>query len=253
MNFGDTLYDLIRNKIFKVLDLGEKIHVIGLALKYYSDDIKSSPNKEFKTDFPIGYSEDDGIWKSPTAHSKGSILTFIKEHCKDSLPIDGIANLTTIMEVTFSDLLFKIIQKYPKKLSDKYKIEATKIYEVGSIEELQYYVIKKMLNDITYKSPDDFIKDFKDLSGIDLKDCEPYNKYIEIKATRDIFVHSDGVANEIYVKKAKKLGRAKEGEVLQCDLEYFYQSYEVCFNILEFLEDQCHQKWHSVNYERKGL
>jgi hypothetical protein len=42
-----------------------------------------------------------------------------------------------------------------------------------------------------------------------------------MKASRDIIVHSQGVANKKYIEKSRKMARAKEEELLVIDEAYF--------------------------------
>ncbi|WPO88975.1 hypothetical protein [Chryseobacterium sp. HR92] len=251
MEFGDKLFEKIQSQLFKILDLAEKMHVMEEALNFYYDKIFMSPDKTIISTYPIGYNENYGVWRSSTEHNIDSYLNFINNDCRIGIPVDGIANLTTIMEVTFSDVILEIVKEYPKKIADKVKIETPKIFHFETLEELHHYAAKKLINNISYKSPKDFMEEFKNISGIDLNECKQYQKYIELKATRDVYVHGVGIANEIYTGKVgKELKRAEEGELLPCDFDYLYKSYEVCLNILEFLEDECHKKWKSEKYVR---
>ncbi|MDR4892229.1 MULTISPECIES: hypothetical protein [unclassified Chryseobacterium] len=251
MEFGDKLFEKIQSQLFKILDLAEKMHVIEEALNCYFDKIFMSPDKTIISNYPIGYTENYGVWRSRNERNINSYLNFINEDCRVGIPIDGIANLTTIMEVMFSDVILEIVKEYPKKIGDKVKIETPKIFQVETLEELHHYAAKKLINDISYKSPRDFIEQFKNISGVDLKECKQYQNYIELKSTRDIYVHGVGIANEIYTGKVgEELQRAKEGESLPCDFKYLYKSFEVCINILEFLENECHKKWKSEKYLR---
>ena len=45
--------------------------------------------------------------------------------------------------------------------------------------------------------------------------------FVEIKATRDLIVHADGRVTETYLIKAGDQARAKEGQLVPIDHEYF--------------------------------
>jgi hypothetical protein len=78
-----------------------------------------------------------------------------------------------------------------------------------------------------------------------------YHKYIEIKATRDIYIHNLGIANEIYKVKANTLARVEAGQFLPIDTQYFLQSYECCIQITEMLEKELHKIWPSSEYQKR--
>jgi hypothetical protein len=46
----------------------------------------------------------------------------------------------------------------------------------------------------------------------------------ELKATRDSLAHNDGVANEVYIRKAGALARAKAGERMTFSRPYVYDA-----------------------------
>ena len=50
---------------------------------------------------------------------------------------------------------------------------------------------------------------------------EIISAYIEIKASRDIIVHGNGVANNIYLEKSGEAARASLGDELSIDRNYF--------------------------------
>jgi len=77
------------------------------------------------------------------------------------------------------------------------------------------------------------------------------HRYMEVKATRDIFVHNRGIANEVYVRKAGTHARTKPGMVLPTDIQYFLESYEHCLQFIEWLELELHHRWHSSDYETR--
>src|SRR5690606_24248426 len=76
-----------------------------------------------------------------------------------------------------------------------------------------------------------------------------FHRYIEVKASRDIFIHNQGVANEIYARKAGSHARVTPGMLLPADAAYFLESYESCLRVSEWLEQELHDHWHSSDFE----
>ena len=80
--------------------------------------------------------------------------------------------------------------------------------------------IRSRLHRALYSSPADYLKYVGDVMEFQLD--EPVTSaFIEAKATRDIVVHANGIANEIYEAKAGAFKRAAAGERLSIDAEYF--------------------------------
>ena len=252
MDLGNELNGVVNNYIGATFELGERINLTRLSLEFLADDVSKRNNDvDITIKSFIGYSEKSGVWEKDNFYSKPLLLDRLENFCKSNLPIEGVLKLTTIMEASLADILFRILEKYPQKISDKVKVDASKIFEIDSISDLRNYLVKRIINDLTYKSPEEFSKEFKDIASVDLHNCSEYEKYIEIKATRDIYIHNNGIVNEIYIRKTKKKARAMEGQLLKCDFIYFYKAYEVCFKILEYLERELHNKWPSQKFTDK--
>lgn len=106
-----------------------------------------------------------------------------------------------------------------------------------------------LLNELSYKAPGEFAESMQTLLSVNLLECPAFHRYMEIKATRDIFVHNRGIANDIYLRKAGSHARVKVGMVLPADIQYFLESYEHCLQVADWLEEQLHSRWHSSEYE----
>ena len=138
---------------------------------------------------------------------------------------------------------------YPQKLGTKRTLPIKTILEATSIQEVHMRATDGLINELTYKSPAEFAEAIRSLIPINLLECPAFHKYIEIKATRDIYIHNKGIANDVYLRKAGSHARVKEGTVLPSDIQYFLESYESCLQLIEWLESELHQHWHSSEYE----
>ncbi|NQN66939.1 hypothetical protein HPA05_00295 [Streptococcus suis] len=67
-------------------------------------------------------------------------------------------------------------------------------------EQLIDEIIFSRLNNLFYASPKAQLEYIKKITGIAF-DGEMYNKWIELKAKRDIIVHNDSTINDIYLQK----------------------------------------------------
>ncbi|KAA2223131.1 hypothetical protein [Chryseobacterium sediminis] len=249
MTFGNKLYRVVRESRLLMFDIGERIALSRTAFTYYRDNISVASNDSVITvRTPIGLHPNDEVMESEYKYQQSQLKYTLNKLCIDELPIDGLYKMVTMVEGILIQVLDEILQKYPSKVGSKIKVDAGVIIESQSLEELKRYLFKRIINDITYKSPEDFAKEFKDFTGIDLGKFAMYNNYIELKATRDLYMHNNGIVNEIYLRKAKGLGRALENEKVVCDYDYFLKCYEVCLQLVEFIVDELNTIWESSEY-----
>jgi hypothetical protein len=165
------------------------------------------------------------------------------------MPVNGLAQLVTITEALLGDVARNVIVRYPQKLGAKRTIHLQAVLEAQSLEEVHLRATDALLNDLSYKSPAEFAETLNNFLSVNLLECPAYHRYIELKATRDIYVHNRGVANDTYVKKAGSHARARAGEVLPVNIPYFLESYETCLQLTEWLEHELDQHWHSSDRE----
>jgi hypothetical protein len=125
------------------------------------------------------------------------------------------------------------------------------VLKATTLQEIHLQATDALLNELSYKSPSEFADALQGLLSINLLECPAFHKYVEIKATRDIFIHNRGIANDIYMRKAGSHARVKTGVVLPIDLQYFLESYEICLQVTEWLEKELHAHWHSSQFENK--
>jgi hypothetical protein len=65
------------------------------------------------------------------------------------------------------------------------------------------------------------------MAGINSPNQADAEQFAEIKATRDVLVHGQGIANAYYVDKAGKLARAQPGQPLDIPGPYHQASWEL--------------------------
>jgi hypothetical protein len=121
--------------------------------------------------------------------------------------------------------LFRIsFEKNPESIGiQKKTLQYSDIVELGSTEEAKRYLIDKEVEDLMFKGFDEW-HDYM-TSKLNLK--LGYIKRVkgqltEILVRRNLFVHNDGVANSIYMKKVAEEYRKgiKKGDILNVDKDY---------------------------------
>ncbi|MFT3880602.1 MAG: hypothetical protein QM703_13175 [Gemmatales bacterium] len=126
------------------------------------------------------------------------------------------------------DVLTLVIKEYPRKLSTTIPgVSATKdvpldlLLESSSVEDVVTEVIDRHLSALMYGKPRVYLDYAGKVAGFDTTD-KAFDKYVEIKATRDLIIHNSAVANEVYLQKAGKLSRGALGATLPVNKEYYH-------------------------------
>ncbi|TDB63312.1 hypothetical protein [Arundinibacter roseus] len=248
--FGDKLYRRVivaKNNLFLQ---GEIAQLTYQSFHRYVQLINETEETEIEITYPIGYSPDNTPIHTTVNYSKEHLIDRYQFLGLNQLPINGLYQLVTTIEALLGDILRNTLVEFPVKISNKRKLDFELVLEAKSLDEIKTALVNSIINELSYKSPKDFAEEFTKYVGINLLEKPTFHKYIELKATRDIYIHNQGVANEIYLSKADSFARVKSGQYLPVDIQYFLQSYECCLQITEILEDTLNKIWPSLEYNK---
>lgn len=248
-DIGNQIYQRIGVAKNEVFLQGELAQLTYLSYEETAKRIQDEDSEEIELSYPVGYRPDKSVIPNTTKYSKDDLIKRYAYLGNHQLAINGIYQLVTIMETVLGDLLRIVIKKFPNKIGSKRSIKSSVILTASTIEEIHIKTIDSVLNEIAYKSPKEFASEIQQFMSINLLECPAYHKYMEIKATRDIYIHNKGNANEMYLSKAGSHARVKAEEVLPIDSIYFLESFEACLQITEWLENSLHNVWHSSEFE----
>ena len=249
-NFGDKLFRRVnatRNLLFLQ---GEIAQLTYQSFIKYIKVINESKDPEIQVIYPVGFRPDNTTIDSTVNYTKEDLVGRYEFLGLTQLPINGIYQLVASIEALLGDILRDTLIEFPVKISSKKKLDFELVLEAKSLEEIKINLVNLIINELAYKSPKDFAEEFNKYVGINLLEKPPFHKYIELKATRDIYIHNQGVANEIYLSKADTLARVKSGQYLPITIQYFLQSYECCLQITEILDDSLNRIWPSTEYQK---
>lgn len=248
-NLGDDINNRLNYSKQTLFKQAEMYQLAYEAFRYTAHTIPEAYQEPIKFKYPLGLHQSGQVLLGETEYTKEA---FIQHHAiliESALPHTGVLGLVTTMESLFGDLARAIILKYPNKIGKKKQVSAEIVLKFHDVENIHNAVVNDILNELAYKSPKEFAESIQSIYGINLLEISSYHKYMELKASRDIYVHSQGVANEIYETKAGTHARAKSGQPLYLDNNYFLQSYESCLKLIEEMELKFHDIWHSEAFE----
>ena len=149
--------------------------------------------------------------------------TFTSRRLYEAFLIAGIGEFENFL----ARVLREVIGQYPKKLSTSVPgVSACRtasldtVLASATVDEVLERTIDEHLRNVFFASPRAYFDYFSKVVGTDLED-DAYLDYYELKATRDLLVHTDRVANPIYLEKAGARARVALGQTVTVDSDYF--------------------------------
>jgi hypothetical protein len=127
-----------------------------------------------------------------------------------------LTGIVSLVEGVVTDLTMEFLIQYPGHLKSK-GLSLDIVSEAGSIGATIELLAEKSANELSYGKFVDHIDYVVNLYNKGFKfDADVLADTAEIKATRDLFVHSGGKVNKIYIGKAGAKARSKSiGSTLQ--------------------------------------
>ncbi len=130
-------------------------------------------------------------------------------------------------ESFLSDVLREVFLDYPKKLgsnaagiSGKRQVPVEVLLEARDIKEAIEETIRQHLTSVFYAGPSEYLSYVGQIVGVNFPSAER-DKYLEIKATRDLMVHGSGTINALYISRSGSRARGSIGDEALVDQKYF--------------------------------
>lgn len=251
MNLGDNLYLTMNGVQSLLFDLGEGVQLAYNSFEFMVGEIQNSDKASLTIEYHLGQDAQGRTIAGKREYSKDDLINKYVELAGTGLPLFGLYQLVTITETSLSETASYILKAFPKKISRRKSIPVSSIFEAGSIEEVQSVAISSFLNEMAYKSPREYAEIISEIYGFNILEIPEYHRYVELKATRDIYIHNRGLVNETYRSKAESHARAEVGNILPVDAQYFLCCYETCIRLNELLIIKFLEIWPSLIHEAK--
>jgi len=166
----------------------------------------------------------------PIRRNLQSLAAKLENDISSTQYVKSIVFIVTILEDYLSTNLIRVLRAYPRKLlipvkgtpggAATYAVEMRDLLEAGSLGAIVRQRAEQRTRDAMYASPAQYIGYFSAVTGVQIKSTV-WETYAEIKATRDLYVHSDGTVNDIYIAKTGSRARHTKGQKAVVDAAYF--------------------------------
>lgn len=157
-----------------------------------------------------------------------------------------IINLVSEVEHFLGSAVAAALRLHPEKIGGQ-TFKLTEIISATSTDELVDRAAKAKLNELMYEKPLDYIKKLSEILSVDAVKLEDHwPAFVELKARRDLGVHSNWMVNEIYLRKlkeAKITTDAKVGDSVIPDFKYLTQAIDDAGYLAETLATLLAEKW----------
>lgn len=152
----------------------------------------------------------------------------------DYLMLSTFQHFVSLFEDFFFGMLRHWLAAYPGSLSKK-QVGMDSILKAPDKAAIVLTVVDKELNERKYERVADWFAHLERLANLGCPTTEEIEKLAEIKASRDILVHNNGMANATYVEKAGRLARYQDGQKLEIPEHYHRESWEIINKVVSDL------------------
>jgi hypothetical protein len=142
----------------------------------------------------------------------------------------------SIFEIFFGDVARLWLTAYPGSLSSK-TISFENVLSLPDKEALIAYVIERHVTDLVYDRPDEWFSYLKKTANLPCLSDEEVRRFAEAKASRDVLIHNEGVANARYVLKSGDAARFKDGERIEISDPYHRATWQLVRKLVTDISD----------------
>jgi hypothetical protein len=180
----------------------------------------------------------DGLtfsWRNRVTNSvvnEQNVLAHSQRYVADDLASATLQRFVSIFENFLYDELRLWLLAYPKSLSAR-QLSGKEIFGLADKAAIVDALVDKELKDLFYDRPANWFEYLRGRVEIGVPLAAEAEQFAEIKATRDVLAHGQGVANAYYADKAGNAARAQPGQPLDVPEPYHQASWELIRKLVQ--------------------
>lgn len=158
-------------------------------------------------------------------------------HAHETIPRGHVMALISQYDAFFGKLLRVILLKKPDILNASDEIFTfAQLVDFGSIEAAKEYILERKIDTVIRRNHAEQFDWMEKQFNIQLrKELDIWSDFIELTERRNLFVHTDGIVSDQYLKVCSKysasIDETIKGDRLEVTPEYFNKAYNVIFEI----------------------
>ncbi|MBY0233164.1 MAG: hypothetical protein K2W96_28095 [Gemmataceae bacterium] len=164
-----------------------------------------------------------------------ALVPWAERHVEPALGRAALYEFVSALEDFVFDLLRLWLAAHPRSLSRK-QVELGAILDLPDKPAIVLSVVDKELNELKYQRLADWFAYLDKLVRPGCPSTDEIASLAEIKATRDVLAHNQGVANAVYVQKAGPLARFAVGEPVEANPPYIRAAHALLKVVSELAE-----------------
>lgn len=167
-----------------------------------------------------------------TTTTEAELRERIDDYVKKRLRVSTFISFQVIFEAFFFDLVRAWLRAYPHAMSEKAQVPVNAILDAPDKAAIVDFLVEREVAALGYAKLADWFAALNGRLKLDCPTAEEVERLAEAKATRDVFVHNRGVANEVYVRKAGTRARHPAGEVIDLPDAYHNETWELLMKVV---------------------
>ncbi len=168
-------------------------------------------------------------WRNHSTNSSVNeqrILTLAQRYVSVDLTSSTLQQFVSIFENFLFDAIRAWLLAYPERLS-KRQLSGKDLLQLPDKAAILDALVEKELRDVFYDRPANWFEYIKSMINIATPSVAEGEQFAEIKATRDVLVHGQGIANAYYLDKAGREARSPLGQQLDVPEPYHQKSWDI--------------------------
>lgn len=150
-------------------------------------------------------------------------------------------DFVAIFERFFFEVVKAWLIKYPGNLAGK-ELKFRIVLDSASTEDTVAAVVAREVHGLSYQRVPKWFEELEKLVKLGCPNQDEIARLAEIKASRDVLVHNNGVANSIYIDKSMGLARFASGEKLELPERYHRESWGLIKQVVSDISDAAIRK-----------
>ncbi|MGB5941122.1 MAG: hypothetical protein WBG81_16975 [Rhodanobacter sp.] len=178
-----------------------------------------------------------------TTRRKKHIRTLLSAAIERTQVEYALQSVVAETEAFVGSVLRHILTAYPAKLSSgEKKIDLGIVLESTSRDEIISRLVETRIASTLYGSPGDYLGIVGEVVSVPMPSSLA-GQFSEVKATRDLIVHAQGIANSVYIRKSGEYARVESGLLASVDQPYLRHAVAVARQLTSFLAKAVQDKF----------
>lgn len=161
-----------------------------------------------------------------TVIDPAELVSLASHYTRDFLATFTLRHCVSLFEVFLFRFMHRLLTHNPRQFAEK-QLDFRIVLDAATRDDIIAVMLHKQLNELKYEQLREWFLAINKAVRLDCPTPDEIDALAEIKAARDILEHNDGVANDVYLRKASRKARFALGETVEIDNVYLLESWQL--------------------------